>query len=383
MHRPIYKLFCFAALSLMTMACKKNQTEHVVEVNDHYRFLIGGYTEHETDGIGLLKFDPVSNDISVDIIGNGIKNPSFLLTNKDQTILFAVEETAGDQGGKVKSFELDLDQKSLKLLSTVDTEGNHPCHLAMDPSEKFLVVGNYSGGNFSVFKNEAGVLTQVQTIQHEGKSIVGSRQEKPHVHSTVFHPNGKQLLVADLGTDKIHLYDFNPDLTVPFQHAKPAYFEVEAGSGPRHLLLNESGDLIYLIHELSAELGVYSYENGVIHNLEVLPLTHPHFEGSVGAAEIKFSKDGKFVYASNRGDANEISVYEKDLNDRLILIQRTSTKGETPRNFDFSPDGNFLVVAHQGSDGIIVFEMDQKSGLIKEEVQKVAFKKPSYVLPIR
>ena len=383
MANQFKKLLIVTAIITLILGCKEEKSENKVEENNNYKFLIGSYTDKETDGIALLEFDSIKNETSLEIIGKGVINPSFLVTNKDQSILFAVEETAGDEGGKVKSFALDKEGKTLSLLSTLDTYGDHPCHLSLDPSEKFLVVSNYSGGNFSIFKNDSGVLTHLQTLQHQGNSISKSRQEKPHVHSALFHPNGKHLLVADLGTDKIHLYDFDPDKPEPIYESNPPYFEISAGSGPRHFIFNEEGNMLYLVHELTAELGVYSFENGEIHNLETISLNHPHFDGKVGAAEVRFSNDGEYIYVSNRGDANEISVYEKDLNDKLILIQRTSTKGIAPRNFNFSTDGNYLLVANQDSNEIIVFEIDPKSGLIKQEVNKTAINKPSYVLQLR
>ncbi|MCH7397031.1 lactonase family protein [Belliella sp. DSM 107340] len=383
MDNHIKKLFLATAIITLIVACKEEKSEIIVEENSSFKFLIGSYTDKETEGIGLMQFDSINKEIFIEVIEKGVKNPSFLITNKDQDILFAVEETAGDEGGKVKSFAFDLEEKTLSLLSTLDTYGDHPCHLTLDPSEKFLVVSNYSGGNFSIFKNDSGVLTHLQTLQHQGNSISKSRQEKPHVHSALFHPNGKHLLVADLGTDKIYLYDFDKEKPEPLQKSDPSSFEIKAGSGPRHFIFNEEGNMLYLVHELTAELGVYSFENGKIHNLETIPLNHPHFDGKVGGAEVKLSDNGKYIYVSNRGDANEISVYEKDLNDKLILIQRTSTKGIAPRNFDFSIDGKYLLVANQDSNEIIVFEMDPKSGLIKEEVNKIAFQKPSYVLQLR
>ncbi|MCH7413933.1 lactonase family protein [Belliella sp. R4-6] len=383
MTNQIKKVFLVTVFFIMIFACKQEKSEHILEENNSYKFLIGSYTDKETDGIALLEFDSVKNAISIEIIGKGVKNPSFLITNEDQSILFAVEETAGDKGGKVKSFALDKEGKTLSLLSTLETYGDHPCHLSLDPSEKFLVVSNYSGGSFSVFKNDSGVLSYLQTVEHKGKSISKSRQSKPHVHSTIFHPNGKQLLVADLGTDKIYLYNFDPDKPKPIQKSDEPYFQVSAGSGPRHFIFNKEGDMLYLVHELTAELGVYSFENGKIHNLETKPLTHPIFDGKIGAAEVRLSKDRKYIYVSNRGDANEISVYEKDLSNHLVLIQRVSTQGITPRNFDFSIDGKYLLVGNQDSNEIIVFEVDSNTGLIKEKIQKAEFNKPTYILPVR
>lgn len=366
--------------SILFFSCDDEPSEETFESGN--QFLIGAYTNSEEEGIGLLEYDPLTNSANIKVISKGVVNPSFLLMNEDQDLLFTVEEIAGKNGGKIKSFGFDKYDKELTLISMEDTFGDHPCYLALDPSERFLVVGNYSEGSFSVYVIDSGRLTHVQTIAHEGQSIIKSRQEKAHVHSAVFHPNGKQLFVGDLGTDKIYMYDFNPNYAVPFQPASIPYFEVEPGSGPRHLIFNDKGDRLFLIHELTAELGVYAYENGKINLLTTNTLTHPQYQGTVSAAEVKYSPNKKFIYASNRGDANEISVFEKDLNDKLVLTQRVPTQGISPRNFNFSNDGSLLIVGNQDSNEIVIFDVNQKTGMIGDLKQKIAFPKPVYILPL-
>lgn len=366
--------------SLMIFACDEEPSEEIHEPK--IQFLIGAYTDSEEEGIGLLEYDPITNTSHIEVISEGVSNPSFMIMNKKQNLLFTVEEVSGENGGRVKSFIYNKVNNELTLINMVDSFGNHPCYLALDPSEQFLVVGNYSGGNFSTFRIDSGELTHLQTITHEGQSIIQSRQEKAHVHSAVFHPNESRLFVGDLGTDKIYIYDFNPDYAVPFQPASTPYFEVEPGSGPRHLIFNDKGDRLFLIHELTAEIGGYSYENGEINILNTISLTHLQYQGTVGAAELRFSTDGKYLYASNRGDANEISVFEKDLNDKLILVQRVPVQGITPRNFNFSKDGSFLVVGNQDSNEIVIFDVNQKTGMIGDLKQKVTFPKPVYILPL-
>lgn len=365
------------AVCIMINSCDESPQEEQVE--NKYEFLVGAYTDLDEDGIGLLNFDPERNLISAKVIGAEVKNPSFVVSNKAQTLVFAVEETGGENGGKVKSFKFDRQQNTLELLDTKDTFGNHPCYLSLDPKEEFLVVGNYSGGNLSVYKVSEGMLEHVQTIQHEGQSVVSGRQDRPHVHSVVFHPNGKQMLVGDLGADKIFIYDFNPTYAVPLQPASTPYLEVSPGAGPRHLAVHPNGKTIYLIHEISAELGVYSYDEGKMAKKQIAQLTGEEFVGNVGAAEVRISPDGKFVYASNRGDANDISVFAIGGNGNVTFVERIGTGGDTPRNFAITKDGEYLLAANQASGSIVVFERNQKTGRLTQTKFVASFKKPVYL----
>jgi len=82
-------------------------------------------------------------------------------------------------------------------------------------------------------------------------------------------------------------------------------------------------------------------------------------KGNIGSAAIKISPDGKYLYASNRGNANDIVQYAIDPdNGTLTFISRTPSLGKGPRDFVIDPSGKFLVVANQNSDSIIVYRLD-------------------------
>ncbi|MGQ0442668.1 MAG: lactonase family protein [Methylophilaceae bacterium] len=342
-------------------------------------YLVGTYTDAKNQGIELLSFNEDFMVLSSKVIASGINNPSFVVTNRARTLIFAVESTVD---GKVSTFSFNQNQQSLTLLNKVESFGDHPCYIALDNSERFLAVANYASGNFSIYEiGSEGNLHFKQSVEHLGSSINKNRQNSAHVHSMVFHPNNKQLLVADLGTDKIYIYDVNFSNTKPATLANPAYFEVAAGAGPRHMVIHPNGKVLYVVHELTGEIGIYFYENGEITHAATQPLTTPKFKGQVQAAEVRISPDGKFVYVSNRGSANDISVFEVGLEGYLSLIQQISTGGKTPRNFNLSLDGHFLLAANQESDDIRVFQRDLLTGRLKTTSAKIKIHKPVYIFP--
>lgn len=76
-------------------------------------------------------------------------------------------------------------------------------------------------------------------------------------------------------------------------------------------------------------------------------------EGTIGnvraAADLQLSPDGKFLYASNRGEANELIVYAIDRKTGMLEYKsRQSTLGRAPRYFAIDPTGNFVVVSNMG-----------------------------------
>ena len=88
------------------------------------------------------------------------------------------------------------------------------------------------------------------------------------------------------------------------------------------------------------------------------------------------SPDGKFLYASNRGEANEIVVYSIDRNGKLTLAGRQSTEINTPRNFSIDPTGNYLLVGNQNANNIVIFRRDSKTGLLSDTGKRILVDKP-------
>ncbi len=343
-------------------------------------YLIGTYTEAKNQGIELLSLDQTNMVLSSKVVASIIKNPTFVIANRSRTHVYTVESIPN---GKLRTYGFNQGQPTLELLGETDSLGDHPCYIALDNSERLLAVANYESGSFSIYGVDSlGGLHFKQSVQHSGKSINKQRQNSAHVHSMIFHPNGKQLLVADLGTDKIHIYDLDYSKAAPVTQATPAHFSVAAGSGPRHMVMHPDGKLLYLVHELTGEIGVYFYENGQIRHASTYSLSTAQFKGHVQAAEIRLSPDGKFIYVSNRGDANNMSVFQADLEGGLSLIQQISTGGRTPRNFNLSPDGHFLLVANQDSDEIRLFKRDLVTGRLSKTSARVDIKKPAYIFSL-
>lgn len=375
------QLCTFLLLLLLLPSCGPNNNQHQknTAMDQNYLFLLGTYTEKPEEGINLMSINPEAGTMEVLQVASDIHNPSFVIANAAQTLVFATEETSGEQGGKVTSFKLDKEKGTLEKINAVFTGGGSPCHISLDPSERFLVVSNYSGGNVAVIPvdPQGNLSSDMQLIQHEGSSINPDRQTAPHVHSALFHPSENRVFVADLGTDNIYVYDVleNPVASLSLAQA----FAVEPGVGPRHLVFNQAGDRLYLIHELTAEVGVYAYENGALSHLETHSLLAEDFAGEVGAAEIRFSPDGNYLYASNRGEANTLTVFSVNQEDgRLSKVQHVSSEGEAPRNFNITPDGKYLLCGNQNSNEIIVFNRNQNDGKIDRTSISFTVNKPVY-----
>jgi 6-phosphogluconolactonase len=271
-----------------------------------------------------------------------------------------------DSDGKVSVYSF-IDNK-LNLIQEKTSKGADPCYITLSPDQTNLFVANYSGGNITSYHRFAdGRLSNPQQfIQHEGKSVNEARQEKAHVHGIFFSPDGKYVLTPDLGMDEISIYPYQIKNGPPLQIQKTSKIQSSPGAGPRHLCFSSNGNYLYIIEELTGSISVYRFNKGIASFIQKV-YTHPKsFRGVAGSADIHLSPDGLFLYASNRGDENNIVSFKILQNGKLEekTIQYTSTEGKAPRNFTISKDGNWLLVANQNSDNIIAFRRNIQTGAL-------------------
>lgn len=354
-----------------------------------YNLLVGTYTDTGSDGIYVYRFDTSTGSVAP-VSSAKTVNPSYLLPSRDGRVVYAVNELPGDNGpatqrGGISAFRFDAKTGALTFIDRVSSEGNDPCYLSLSPDGKYLVTANYSvaadpGGSFALFsvRDDGGVAPAVLSVHHEGKGPVRGRQDNAHVHSTVFSPDGRYLFVQDLGLDKIYGYRYTVDgsrgLISP---TDTRYTPVKAGAGPRHLVFSADGRFAYVTSELNASVEVFGYHDGKLTPIETVSMIAPGFKGKVGGGAIHLSPDGRFLYVSNRGDANEIVIYAVNQADgRLKTVGRQSSLGRTPREFLIDPTGKWLIVGNQDSDTFYVFGRDVGSGQLAANPRKVAVGKP-------
>ena len=358
---------------------------------EDWQLLVGSYTAGQSQGIYRLIFDSSTGQIRpkpLQVIKS--ENPSWLTLSKDQRRLFVVNENGPGQKdpvGRVSSYAIDPKSRELSLVNQVQSLGNEPTHSSLSLDGSHLFVSNYSvaqdpGGTLAVLPVGAdGALKPVvQMSSHPASRVDPERQMSAHVHSTIPSPDGRYVFSSDLGADKVFVYRFdpkaNPDL--PLTPANPAFVQLPPGSGPRHLLFSADGKHAWLTMEMSAQVAVFDYRDGKLEQTQMVDLAAGQPVSDKAAAALHCSTDGKFLYVSNRGTANQLLVFSIDpATGQLKELQRRAVEGDHPREFSLDPTGKFLLVANQKSNGIVVIERDVKTGLLGKTVQKLPMDAPS------
>jgi 6-phosphogluconolactonase len=339
----------------------------------NFPLLIGTYTNScDSKGIYVYDFDTNTGDFVFKNATERVINPSYLSFSKDQKIVYSVNENGLESN--VSSFQFDKTSGKLTTLNQQKAQGADPCYIINDDTN--VIVANYSGGNIAVFrKNADGSLTEAkQLMQHKGKGI-HPRQESAHVHMVYFSPDRKYVLSNDLGTDTVSIYEYHPNAATEILKLKSST-SVKAGSGPRHLTFSKDGKKLYVLQELNGAISVFDFANDKLNKIQETTILAKDFKGNFTGADIHISPDGKFLYASNRGEANTISIFKILKNGQLQPLSVVSSLGKGPRNFVIDPTGKFLLVAHQYSNDIVVFKRDLSSGAISDTGKRLELCSP-------
>ena len=357
--------------------------------------LVGSYTDGDSAGLYLYAFDAGTGRIAAQPKqALRVHNPSWLVVAPDQRNVYAVNESGpgnADPVGRVTRFSLSSTHV-LEEQERVTSLSDHPTHASLSADARHLFVANYSGdaqpgGLLTVLPVDAqgklGNATQVQSYQ--ASNADPARQASSHVHAATVSPDGRHVLVADLGGDRVYVYRYAPgqDAERPLHAAEPAHVQFPAGSGPRHVAFSADGRHAYVTLEMTGQVVELDFDDGAARLRRIVDLAPVGFTGAHGAGAIHLSADGRFLYAVNRGDDHHIVVFSVGDDGALSLLQRRPTEAASTREFAISPDGRFLLLAIQGANAIAVLRRDPASGLLGETVQTLALPRPSYLQFLR
>lgn len=320
----------------------------------------------ESKGVYVFQYDRTSKMLTEIQTIDGGDSPNFLAISPNKQYLYVVYTNGTIKGdnGSVMAFKIDSSTGYLSKLNEQSTEGVGPAHVSIDPKGRFAYVSNYSTGNLVVYplNNDGSLGNPSDIVQHSGNSIIPGRQDGPHVHSIIPSKDGNYIYVSDLGMDKIMIYQVQKNGKL--EPALVPFVQSTAGAGPRHFVIHPNGNYAYSAEELSSTIGVFSVDKstGALNSIDRVRMLPESFTARNSAADIHFSPDGKFLYASNRGHESLVIFNVNPEDGKLTLVGHENTGGRHPRNFMIDKRGEYVLVANRDTDNIVVFKRNKKTG---------------------
>ena len=339
--------------------------------NAELKLFIGTYTRNGSEGIYMANFNADKGVLSDKKLVAKTSNPSFLAIDQDQKMVYAANE---NDSGLVSSFRWNEEDQKLDLINQQPSYGAYPCYIDVNKTGDKLAVANYGTGNVAFYQISNGKLEDSATIrQHTGKGPNPNRQKGPHAHFSKFRPELNMIYTVDLGIDEVIAYTVNSG---NFGEGFTA-LKLNGGDGPRHLAFHPEKNQAFVINELSSTIvsASINQETGEFEAIDRISTIPEDYEGENSCADIHISKDGKYLYGSNRGH-NSIAIFAVADDGKLEGLGTVSVKGDWPRNFTLSPDGNFLLVANQRSNNIVVFNVNQDTGMLTPNGNEISIDSP-------
>lgn len=257
-----------------------------------------------------------------------------------------------------------------RVSHTVPSGGINPVFASVTEDQSTLLVANYHGPdntNTSVgasvasFKIGGGCeLTLVDVKNHSGHSVNPKRQGGAHVHSVV-SVRGGMAYACDLGMDKIFTYKVLP-------HGKLqelARTDVKPGSGPRHLVQHPSMPYVYVVYEMGQSVSSFKQLRDA-GGLEIVQTEKLSNEPGSKAAEIAISPCGNFIFATNRGKHNTVTVFRTERDGKIQQVAQVEAPA-FPRGMALIGDGSMLVVGGQSQTEVWSYFVGKDGSLKKAD----------------
>jgi 6-phosphogluconolactonase len=339
-------------------------------------------------GIYLSRFNPTTGQLTPPALVAQTPRPSFLAISAPiagHRRIYAVNAVA-NASATISSFLMDPTSGALRPLNQVSSAGAGPCYVSLDDTGETAFVANYVGSTIATYRihPDGGLSDPVVRLDYKDPKFgkrgpVTARQDVPHPHSVHLSPDNRFLLVNDLGSDAISVFVIDPTTAhlgppVLFSNGRP-------GSGPRHIAFHPNGRWVYSLNEIDSTIDHFLWTTtssrtdpqGLLVNtgkfVKTIAADFPAAKNT--AAEVAISPDGKFLYASNRGEDSLVVFSIASMEGGLTFVQRVSSGGRTPRHFTLDPSGRWLLCGNQDSATVTVFRRDGATGHLSGPVQSL------------
>lgn len=298
------------------------------------KILLGTYTKNTSEGI--YSIDLVNGHlVNLQLIAKAA-NPTYLDYDGKTGRLYSVAQS-GDKGGVTV---WDFNGNEAVELESYLYDGVQPCYVRYDENEGVIYAANYHHGEFTVYGE--GEIQKV--IKYEKGS---------HAHYSDFDPKTNDVFVCDLGHDTVHKYRLLNEI---------ATYKTSEGMGPRHLVFHPHAPYLYILGELNNTIEVVRDNEFELDHVQTISILPEGDHKSSGGA-IRISKDGKFVYATNRGH-DSITTFKVNDDYTLTFVSNNSVEGEHPRDFAISLDQEYVVVANRDTNNLVLFKRDTDLGTL-------------------
>jgi 6-phosphogluconolactonase len=288
------------------------------------------------------------------------------------------------------SFAIDPRSGNLKSISRVYMPGE-PGYVRTDARGRFLLSSYFQAGHCAVHKLDAAGAINDECIEW--------RATNPGAHSIHIDQSNRYVFVPHIAEGNRGLKRLAPDRQTAANAIFQFKFDQETGKltpndvpragppvgqhlGPRHACFHPTRPWMYVCNEQSSSVTIYTLDRDTgtltmgrsISNLPSQDLAKRNT-----CADIQIHKNGRFLYAPNRGH-NTIASYAVDQTTGDLTNTGWFRADPEPRAFMLDPSGHFLYCAGFETGRLTCYRIDQQDGTLTELDSYQAGNVPMWVL---
>lgn len=345
---------------------------------------VSAFKSGEEGAIHAYRFDSENGRLQLLNRTTDVENPFFTAISPNGKYLYAIDakQFGSTEHEFVTAYAIEGRDGKLRRLNRQSTHGTASCYLDVDATGKTVAVANYSSGSVASLPvlDDGSLGEAASFVQHSGSSVNPDRQKEPHAHSIVVSPDNRFVLAADLGLDKILIYELSPGSAKLTPNAVQPFAALPPGSGPRHLTFHPNGKRVYVINELKNTVTFFDYatDTGMLTQHQTISTLPDDFSGTSHTADLKITADGQFLYGTNRGH-DSIAIFRIGDDGRLTLVSIESSLGKGPQNLLITPDGRWLMCANMPGNNVAIFAIDANTGGLTGTGDPVSIPMPSCI----
>jgi 6-phosphogluconolactonase len=311
---------------------------------------------HFATGIDRFVFDDGDGSLRpADTVGGDLVNPQYVVLHPTRPVLYAAEWR---RPSRLDSFVIH-DDGTFEARGVVDTFGEMAVAAAVHPSGAVAYVAHWGDGTLTAVElDDDGMPVSAEAVVAGDPAGLATRA---HHHQVVVTPDGRAVLVTDVGGDELLVFAAAADGRL--DPAPAARITFPEGSGPRHVEFHPSGRFVYVLGEWDSRLHILAADGGVPTGIVAsVTTTPPGYDGTNKTSEIHMHPSGATMYVGNR-NSDCVTVFAVGDDGGVEPVEHHSTFGNGPASVRVVPSGRHLLVGNVYSGSLVVFAIDDAGRL--------------------
>ena len=345
----------------------------------HYVAYVSSYTMEKEDYYGIITYDvDLENGKFTEKQRVRITNSSYVTITHNRKFLYSITDFG------VEAYKI-MPDGSLEVVNTASINGMRGSYLSTDYTDRWLFVSGYHDGKITVLKlmEDGSVGPITDEIYHRGIGSVADRNFRPHVQCVKMTRDNRFLCAADIGLDHISVYRLDKERG-RLKQIDIVHSDME--SGPRHLKFSEDGRFMYVVNEIENTIDVFRYSVDPVKDvpdferIQQVPTLNDYHATDSASSALNISDDFNYLVSSSAGN-NSVVIFRIDQETGLLTkILCLPISGDYPKDCALFPDNRHLVSLNHESNTMTFFKVDLEKGLLIMNQKELHVDQPNCVI---